>query len=105
LGWLSVILLWRRAEPTLKVEDTVFSHAPALSVAGSREGYPVKVESGSYAPCVFVVGARWLYPNPFGRAAFIVGLANDVTIAAGAVVEVVVCPVFIRPTATGVATS
>jgi hypothetical protein len=42
---------------------------------------------------------RWrlagFYPNPFGRAAFIVGLANDVAIAAGAVVEVVVCPIFI----------
>ena len=45
------------------------------------------------------------YPNPFGRAAFIMGLANDVTVAAGAVVEVVVCPVSIRPTATGAATS
>ena len=50
-------------------------------------------------------GLAGFYPNPFGRAAFIVGLANDVAIATGAVVEVVVCPIFIRPTATGAATS
>ena len=48
-----------------------------------------------------VFGLAGFHPNPFGRAAFIVGLANDVAIAAGAVVVVVVCPIVIWPAAAG----
>jgi hypothetical protein len=50
-------------------------------------------------------GLAGFHPNPFGRVAFIVGLANDVAITAGAVVEVAVCPVVIWPPATGAAAS
>ena len=56
------------------------------------DGMTIALPNGGLAGC---------YPNPFGRVAFIVGLANDVTIAAGAVVVVVVCPIVIWPAAAG----